>query len=167
MKLQQLVSHLTQNKKVRTLLIVAIMGCGAALISYALLEVSGNIKLSGASSTTVPAPLEAGAAVAKDYVDAAGLTQIVTSCGWITHGASGVAPAVGSCTPTACPSGYTDKGIIGCTVTTVTSCTAQATCGLSSCVASHWYSTYNTYGSQWLTNNCGGAAGACYRACTL
>jgi len=120
-------------------------------------------------TVTVPTPLVAGAAATKDYADAAGAkTVIVTSCGWITSGASGAVPAVGSCTPTACPSGYTDNGIIGCYVTALVSCTAQGTLA-SNTSGSHWYATYSSYWGDFVHsgNNCGGAGGKCERACTL
>ena len=108
-------------------------------------------------------PTNTSDAATKGYVDAAATGPVFTiSCGWIT---SGNPPAVGSCTPAACPADYFST-VISCRVLAL----ASSVSGWGGEAANteytgrpdSWHRGISANGTYYGS---GGASGECYRTC--
>ena len=121
----------------------------------------GVVDMTNHRITNLPPPIAASDAATRAYVDAAGAAiSFELSCGWIT---TGNPPAVGTCSPPACPAGFS-AAPVGCMVSAIISPPAAALDGAAHGRAyrpSGWWSV--TGGSG--TWGAGGAAGSCVVVC--
>jgi len=121
----------------------------------------GVVDMTNHRITNLPPPIAASDAATRAYVDAAGAAiSFELSCGWIT---TGNPPAVGTCSPPACPAGFS-AAPVGCMVSAIISPPAAALDGAALNRAyrpSGWWSV--TGGSG--TWGAGGAAGSCVVVC--
>ena len=122
-----------------------------------------RLNMGGNKIMNLKEPIEAADAATKGYVDAAATGPVFTiSCGWIT---SGNPPAVGSCTPAACPVDYLSTDI-SCRVlalaTSVSGWGGDTGANNYKGKPSEWYQGLGGGGN---VEGSGGASGECYRTC--